>query len=694
MYLSRLHLQNWRTYSDASFDFTAPTARRSIVLVGAMNGHGKTSFLLSLYLGLFGRYGLRHCEGFANHDSNNDFKTYRDAVAKFRRNTADSNEPTVIDITLTPSWKDSSDEEEVRVVRRWYFSGRNEPKQGSAFEEVDIYVGGRLQKSATTDKDPLLLAHERVERNLFEAHVAPAFFFDGEQAQKLIESQGERGMKKAVEVMFGTKVVEELRETMNQYLGRMRQTTGGRKRCSEQQLELDEKLKERTVLNDQIAKKQGDLKQLEAEKDQKEQERSKLQEDLGRMGGLSNLSQYQAEKEYERAEKEQTEAEKALGALVKQLGLALATSRLSLSIQNRLKAEGLREDWENLKRGTIVNSEKVLAVALPEPDSILGEIPQTTRMALRNRFAEALESIYNPRPNECADNFLLGHVKGDARTRVLLLLEQAQSLGSARIKSAAKRARDARDAFEEAKNRKDRALEAPETNKQIREQLDQINSVIQQNIHGIGAIENELKVLKSNLHDLNKRIGEIQEQLARLGPEQQRIAVAERVCRALEELQEQLQPTTTSRLESYVTKHFTAIADKRFRNAKVSLTPGQPPELCFPDGRPPMLLETNSGFERRAFGIAFTLALAEITHRRVPLVIDTPLGNADSEYRPRTLKAIADFDLDQVIILTHDKEVTPDLVEHVKGQICQKFLVEYQEAENLSTVQSDCYFTK
>jgi DNA sulfur modification protein DndD len=164
------------------------------------------------------------------------------------------------------------------------------------------------------------LAHERVERNLFEAHVAPAFFFDGEQAQKLIESQGERGMKKAVEVMFGTKVVEELRETMNQYLGRMRQTTGGRKRCSEQQLELDEKLKERTVLNDQIAKKQGDLKQLEAEKDQKEQDRSKLQEDLGRMGGLSNLSQYQAEKEYERAEKEQTEAEKALGALVKQLG--------------------------------------------------------------------------------------------------------------------------------------------------------------------------------------------------------------------------------------------------------------------------------------------------------------------------------------------------------------------------------------
>lgn len=40
------------------------------------------------------------------------------------------------------------------------------------------------------------------------------------------------------------------------------------------------------------------------------------------------------------------------------------------------------------------------------------------------------------------------------------------------------------------------------------------------------------------------------------------------------------------------------------------------------------------------------------------------------------------------------KEVTPDLVEHIRGQISQKFLVEYQESENLSTVQPNCYFTR
>ena len=113
MYLSRLHLHNWRTYADATFDFTEPTARKSVVLVGAMNGHGKTSFLVSLYLGLFGRFGLRYCEGFNSTDES-DVTSYRQAIAKYRRNSAIADEATIIDITLTPTTSDS-DEEEVRA---------------------------------------------------------------------------------------------------------------------------------------------------------------------------------------------------------------------------------------------------------------------------------------------------------------------------------------------------------------------------------------------------------------------------------------------------------------------------------------------------------------------------------------------------------------------------------------------------
>ena len=94
----------------------------------------------------------------------------------------------------------------------------------------------------------------------------------------------------------------------------------------------------------------------------------------------------------------------------------------------------------------------------------------------------------------------------------------------------------------------------------------------------------------------------------------------------------------------------------------------------------------------RSFGLAFSLALAEITHRRIPLVIDTPLGNADSKYRLRTLKALTKFDSDQIIILTHDCEVTSDLLAGIEREVGQKFLVEFDATTNESLVRPNRFF--
>jgi DNA sulfur modification protein DndD len=158
----------------------------------------------------------------------------------------------------------------------------------------------------------------------------------------------------------------------------------------------------------------------------------------------------------------------------------------------------------------------------------------------------------------------------------------------------------------------------------------------------------------------------------------------------MNDLIENLRPIAVERLEDLVSKHFLSIADSRFKG-----------RICFPMDSPPVFewrngktqqLDTMSGFERRSFGIAFSLALAEITQKRVPLIIDTPLGNADSEYRPRLLKALTDVDLDQIIILTHDQEVNGDILNSIECQVSQKFLVSYDQNANLSEVYEDQYF--
>lgn len=692
MYLANIRIQNWRTYADVSFDFAEPTSRKSVVLIGAMNGHGKTSFLMALYLGLFGRFGLRYCEDFSRPDED-EFRSYRDAIERYRRDVAPSDEPTVIDLTFKPTLADS-DEDEVRIVRRWYFTGQNKARQGE-FEEVDIYIDGRPQRRPDIDKDALQIAHERVERNLFPAHVVPAFFFDGEQAQKLIENMGEAGLKRAVETLFGTKVISEVAETVQSYLTSMRQNAGGKKKATERQDELERKLLDRESLNERIAKLQGEHVRVGREKDEKERQRSRLQVELAEMGSGAAADAAKLQGEYVRTETEQVDAEKSLGDAVRSLGLALALSRLAPAIAQRLNAEQARETWEGLKRGTLENKEKVLAFALPEPavkDSLLGHLEAATRDQVRQRFSDALERIYNPPPTGCAPEFLFAHVKGEARGRTLGQLAQVQSGVADTTKAAAKRVRDAREKFEEVKARMARVQNLPQQTRNIRTQLDALNTANQELSRKLGLLEGEIKKLKSDLHVLNEEIGRIQEELARLGPEQQRIAVAERIGRAIETLQERLRPTTTSRLEEHVSKYFLKIADERFRGGRILLPAGATPEFQWPSGER-RALETISGFEKRSFGIGFSLALAEIIRRRIPLVIDTPLGNADSKYRSRTLKALTDFDLDQVIILTHDKEVTPDLVDTLKPSLLQTFLVEFQDRERGSIVHNGHYFS-
>lgn len=58
MHIRSIRLRDWKAYVDATLDFPKPTKRRNVVLLGAMNGYGKTSLLEALVLCLFGKDGL------------------------------------------------------------------------------------------------------------------------------------------------------------------------------------------------------------------------------------------------------------------------------------------------------------------------------------------------------------------------------------------------------------------------------------------------------------------------------------------------------------------------------------------------------------------------------------------------------------------------------------------------------------
>jgi DNA sulfur modification protein DndD len=687
VYLSKIHLHNWRSYGDAEFRFEKPSERKPLVLIGAMNGHGKTSFLFSLYLGLFGRFGLRYAEGFAGADEN-DTTFYRDAIRRFRRSNAPSDEPTSVELVFSPTSEEETPE--IRLIRQWFFANNGTPRQGDGFETVAMFIDGKPQKlHGGTDS-----AVQRLERYLFRANVMPAFFFDGEQAQTLINNSGQDGMKKAVEVLFGTRVVDETLEEIKKFIQVSHSKLGGKRNADSQQVQLDEKTKRREALESSILNLEKRIRESEKKREALDVEQRTNREALAKMGGERRDDLEKIHQEVERATIDGRNAERQLADCTKRLGLGLALSRLATPITNRLQSEGAREQWEAVRDGTIERRDEVLEIALPNPhttDPLLGQLSHECWNLLYERFLAAIERIYSPPPFGCASEYLLGHVKGESRDRLAVLLSQVKGQNVTEIKTRARRVSETRDRKYDAEQRLSRVRELPTEVEEISNRLTEIGEQISECSRELGALENESKKLKAELKDISAAIGALQENLAKLGPEQKRIAVAERVRAVLTEMSDQLKPITVQRLQDTISSHFVRIADKRYSKGSIVFPESGAPVLKRKD-HPDALIEMMSGFERRSFGVAFSLALAEITKKRVPLVIDTPLGNADKEYRRRLLRSLMNVDLDQIIILTHDAEVAGELFEEIEGKVKQTFLVEYDRELQESRVLPGSYF--
>ncbi len=175
MFLTQLQLRNWRSYRNSSFNLPPPdrSGKRNVILIGAQNGVGKTSFLMALYLGMFGREAMSLIEGFRGKAAAEEkFFSYQRLIESIlHRPARDVDEPHC-SVTLTFE----VDESPITIVRRWQFrkGGKVRDLDSNDGEEVLVESGGR-KKLYTSWQD----GNKRIEELLFASNVLPCLFFFG-----------------------------------------------------------------------------------------------------------------------------------------------------------------------------------------------------------------------------------------------------------------------------------------------------------------------------------------------------------------------------------------------------------------------------------------------------------------------------------------------------------------------------------
>ncbi len=203
MWISRLELINFKSYQHQIFEFPSPTQGKNVILIGGMNGYGKTTILEALYLGLYGKDSIIHLaragiKGDVGYPVFLERALHGHAL-KTKRDT----------MSVTVQFN-INENEGFQVTRKWFFSTKGDWKD----EELLIYDTRDGIRTQTRNAEEI---EEILDQYFVPAHLAPFFFFDGEEVKRLADHNRVEQIKMGMEGLLGVVLLRKLETRLQQY---------------------------------------------------------------------------------------------------------------------------------------------------------------------------------------------------------------------------------------------------------------------------------------------------------------------------------------------------------------------------------------------------------------------------------------------------------------------------------------------
>ena len=195
MIINRLKLHNFGVYaSDNTFVFNCD---KPVVLIGGMNGRGKTTFLEAILLALYGK------NSFAVQESKHG--SYG-AYLKAHTNEADQTYESYVELEF--SVEEENQVNIYTVNRSWNLKGR--------------YIKDKVAVKKNSNNDPFLTQNWTMfVESILPSALANFYFFDGEKIAELAEEEISIQMKNSIKALLGINVVDLLENDLTRIIRKL-----------------------------------------------------------------------------------------------------------------------------------------------------------------------------------------------------------------------------------------------------------------------------------------------------------------------------------------------------------------------------------------------------------------------------------------------------------------------------------------
>lgn len=652
MILTKITLHNFGIYAGRHEIDIKPKLNKPVILFGALNGSGKTTLLEGIQFALFGKYAK-----FLG-------KT-KSAYLDFLINSVNrKNHETSSSVAVAFVTNRGGETTQYEIVRTWSISSSN-----TNAEAIQVFKNTELDNELSERWTEL-------SENFFPSQLSDLFFFDGERIESLAQpARCSELIRTGLNSLLGLDLVTDLSKTLLTLERRIKKEAASPDN-RDRLIRLDEK---RVVITEQLEVIEAELRDANLALASFYAELDSLKTELKLKGGDLYLKRDELS---QRQSMLVTDVLSKRGELIE-----IASTNLPLSLLSSLlnKVEKL-----SLTSLSIEQKEAVQEALSAFSQNVITEITarktfDKLQLSLLTQIHEIflkIDTQKNTRPNI--------EISRDSLSRIRA--ETAMLKGSA-LKCVLELA-----SLESEQDRVHRQLLAVPDSSKLQPLFLQIR-IVEEKIH---KLESSIISLSDQSHRLTKdkdasdiqynliSIENLKNKAQELLIEKMKFQLA-RGRETLAKFEDAIRIKHLATLEKLILEGFQQLLRKKSFIHSISIDPNSFFLTIKVNGEGDVPSSKLSAGERQLLAVAVLWALAKASGRKLPTVIDTPLGRLDSKHRTEFVQNYFPNAGEQVILLSTDEEIVGTYYHSIKKHTAHQYLIEYDEALQSSRI-SKGYF--
>jgi DNA sulfur modification protein DndD len=576
-------------------------------------------------------------------------------------------QPTYASVAITFSYADAGRIHAYEVTRSWGKSGASR-----TVERIDVKRDGESLGDFAIEQ------WQDFIQELIPPGVSNLFFFDGERIQQLADDLTDQAaLSSSIKSLLGVHLLDRLHSDLNIYQARLVQNRKG----DEPATKLDQLSAQISAASALIAEKKKQCVELENEIAGLQAKGAQTEQALTAAGGGYAKRREQLIRRREEAKAATASLEAGIRQLCTTLFPFAVIPNLLRDLKKQLELEHACQ--ANAAGQAMVKVTREAFVELVQKadfgDSNKNKQRHRQLVSLFDRAAETAEARGAPKTR------IVHHLSPVTSQQLLSWIDQSITVmpetAFGMSTELEVRYRELQKATDELKRVPPDDLLAP-----LVAELNANSQAIGDRQRQLLGISDELRSAEIHYRELQVSLNHENERLQKAAGIDSRLRLIPRVQTALDLFSEKLVNDRVKRLEQELTQCFNALSRKSDPVRRVGISRENFAVVLYDAADSALPKQSLSAGEKQIYAIALLWALAKVSERPLPLIIDTPLGRLDSDHRRLLVERYFPHASHQVILLSTDTEIDRVYFQELRPRMSHCYRLEFDMTEKCSSV--------